>query len=136
MPHYKDIENKLHFIDDLSFAYLLPSGAIEITDDEAQEIAASQVVKTIPSTDELLSALTVTVSSGKVFYADPLSRVDISNAIQLAQLQGIASTTCKLAEEFEGSKFSTVGIDELIEALYLSLSEKAKIVGASNETGY
>ena len=68
--------------------------------------------------------------------ADPLSRVDISNAIQLSQLQGIASTTWKLAEEFEGSKFSTVGIDELIEALYLSLSEKAKIVGASNETGY
>ncbi len=35
MPHYKDTENKLHFIDDATFAHLLPSGCVQITDDEA-----------------------------------------------------------------------------------------------------
>jgi hypothetical protein len=35
MPHYKDLNNGLHFIDDASFANLLPIGCVEITDAEA-----------------------------------------------------------------------------------------------------
>lgn len=35
MPHYKDTENKLHFIDNESFAHLLPAGCVQITEEEA-----------------------------------------------------------------------------------------------------
>ena len=35
MPHYKDNNNNLHFLDDPKFLYLLPEGAIEITEEEA-----------------------------------------------------------------------------------------------------
>ena len=35
MPHYKDIENKLHWLDDASFAHYLPAGCVEITEEEA-----------------------------------------------------------------------------------------------------
>ena len=35
MPHYKDLNNGLHFLDDASFAHYLPEGCIEITDKEA-----------------------------------------------------------------------------------------------------
>lgn len=38
MPHYKDLNNKLHFIDDASFAHYLPEGCVEITDEEAEAL--------------------------------------------------------------------------------------------------
>jgi hypothetical protein len=38
MPHYKDLDNNLHFIDNAAFAHLLPEGCIEITDEEAEEL--------------------------------------------------------------------------------------------------
>lgn len=36
MPNYKDPAGGLHFLDDASFAHLLPVGSIEITDAEAE----------------------------------------------------------------------------------------------------
>jgi hypothetical protein len=38
MPHYKDFNNGLHFIDDASFAHLLPEGCVEITEAEAEAL--------------------------------------------------------------------------------------------------
>lgn len=38
MPHYKDPENKLHFIDDESFEHILPAGCVKITDAEAEAL--------------------------------------------------------------------------------------------------
>ena len=38
MPHYKDIENKLHWLDESSFANYLPEGCVEITDEEAESL--------------------------------------------------------------------------------------------------
>jgi hypothetical protein len=36
--HYKDLQNKLYFLDDDSFAYNLPVGCVPITDDEAKSL--------------------------------------------------------------------------------------------------
>ena len=42
--HYKSPDNSVHFLDDDSFAHLLPIGSIQITDEEAATIrAATQV---------------------------------------------------------------------------------------------
>ena len=38
MPYFKDATSKLHFLEDESFAYLLPVGSVKITDKEAQKI--------------------------------------------------------------------------------------------------
>ena len=38
MPHYKDLNNGLHFIDDASFAHYLPEGSVEVTDEEAEAL--------------------------------------------------------------------------------------------------
>lgn len=35
MPHFKDKNSGLYFLDDAAFAYLLPEGCVEITDAEA-----------------------------------------------------------------------------------------------------
>jgi len=38
MPHFKDTNNGVHFLDDASFAYMLPAGCVEITDAEAESL--------------------------------------------------------------------------------------------------
>jgi hypothetical protein len=38
MPHYKDLNNGLHFLDDASFAHYLPEGCVEITDEQAEAL--------------------------------------------------------------------------------------------------
>ncbi len=43
MPHYKDSNNKLHFLDDVSYIYLLPSDCVEITDEEAEAIRLASI---------------------------------------------------------------------------------------------
>lgn len=44
MPHYKDTNGKLHFLDDAHYAYLLPPGSVPITDEEAAQISAAASV--------------------------------------------------------------------------------------------
>ena len=39
--HYKSPNNSVHFLDDDSFAHLLPAGSIQITDEEANTISAA-----------------------------------------------------------------------------------------------
>lgn len=38
MSHYKDTQNKLHFLDNDSSAYLLPAGSVPISDAEAEAL--------------------------------------------------------------------------------------------------
>ena len=38
MPHYKDINNELHFIDDVCFEHYLPEGCVQITDEEVEAL--------------------------------------------------------------------------------------------------
>lgn len=80
--------------------------------------------------DDTLNRLTVTTSSGKVFYADPTSRSDLTDAILLGQSAGITETAWKLAKEFNGSRYAVVTITELAEAAMLALQTKGQIVGA------
>ena len=39
MPHYKDLSDKLHFLDSADFEHLLPAGCVAITEAEADAIA-------------------------------------------------------------------------------------------------
>ena len=79
---------------------------------------------------EALAKLTVTTQSGKVFYADTESRVDLNDAIRKAEKDNILSTTWKLAEEFEGERIVVVTLEEIREAAALALLAKGSIVGA------
>jgi len=42
MPHYKDPQNKLHWLDSSEYDYLLPAGCVQITDAEAESIRAAE----------------------------------------------------------------------------------------------
>ena len=76
-----------------------------------------------------LDAIKVRTYTGKLFYGDSISRIDINDAITLAEERGQTTTLWKLAEEFEGSRIATVTVDELKEVLGLSLEAKARIIG-------
>jgi hypothetical protein len=36
MPHYKDLNGNLHFLDSYEFSYLLPVGCVEISEEEVK----------------------------------------------------------------------------------------------------
>lgn len=44
MTHYKDTDNKLHWLDDSAFEYMLPPGSVQITDEEAQALIPAPIV--------------------------------------------------------------------------------------------
>jgi hypothetical protein len=52
MPHYKSPDNYIHFLEDDKFAYLLPSGSIQITD---KEFEAYKDYMNIPTWDQIRS---------------------------------------------------------------------------------
>ena len=109
--------------------------------DESSKSAAALVVAEIAAKAtkaEAIETMKVTIGSGKVFYADAASRVDMASAIDGAKLKeemGVPVTTVvwKLAEEFEGSKYAEVTLLEIREASALALETKASIVGVPTE---
>lgn len=40
MHYYKDLQNNVHVLDSVEFEYLLPTGSIQISDEEADDILA------------------------------------------------------------------------------------------------
>lgn len=40
MPHFKDLNGGLHFLDDAKFVHVLPAGAVPITDEEHAALSA------------------------------------------------------------------------------------------------
>ena len=93
-----------------------------------KQLALTKVNKAVEKA-EALAKLTVTTQSGKVFYADTESRVDLNDAIRKAEKENLTNTSWKLAEEFEGERVVIVTLDEIREAADLALSAKGSIVG-------
>jgi len=73
---------------------------------------------------EALKRLTVTTTSGKEFYADAESRVDIADAIGIGTENNLTTTMWKCK-----SGLVEVTLDELKEARLLALTAKGSIVG-------
>jgi len=44
MPNYKSPDNSVHFLDDDSFAHLLPAGSVSISDTEAEALRPKTVL--------------------------------------------------------------------------------------------
>ena len=48
MAYFKDNNNGLHFLDDVSFTYLLSADCVPITDEEADAIRIAQTPEPVP----------------------------------------------------------------------------------------
>ena len=67
MPHFKDTENKLHWLDSSEYSYFLPPGSIEISEEEALEIKQQE---SILSPEEQQAALIKSYDSSLTLYFD------------------------------------------------------------------
>lgn len=74
-----------------------------------------------------LSTLTVTTSSGKTFDGDEIARGDMLTAITVAGFTGEMNTQWKLAD----NSFATVTLEEMQEALTLSIQKKGQILAGT-----
>jgi len=70
MPNYKDTNNNLHFLDDASFAHLLPTGCVPITAEEAQSIRISQLPVVDPNEVAVAAAKSYLISTDYMMTAD------------------------------------------------------------------
>jgi hypothetical protein len=96
--------------------------------DVLHDAAIAQINDT--TKEEVLGKLTVTTESGKVFYSDSDSRIDLAEAIRVAIDTNQTSTMWKLAEDFEGARIVSVTLEEIKEASTKALVTKGSIVGA------
>lgn len=88
-------------------------------------LAATEFYNTLRKA-ELLGNIIITTTSGIRFYADDISRNDLSNAILLSSVD----TDTTMWKTPDGLKLVTVL--DIREALRLGLEEKGRIVGAIN----
>jgi hypothetical protein len=75
MPHYKDQENKVHWLDSDEFANLLPVGSVEITDVEAEELRIPPAVSTTLLDYDIAVERELDRQAEEAGYYDPLGRI-------------------------------------------------------------
>lgn len=103
--------------------------ATPLTEEEQLKADAEKLLAEAQALKEAtLATLKVTVN-GKVFYADTEARVDIGDAIKVAEDSGTTETVWKLAEDFEGKRTAIVTLAELKEVQHRALAAKAELVG-------
>ena len=99
-----------------------------------REVPNSGISKKEGDKQEALDTATVTISTGKVFYADAISRIDLISACQEAlenSLQDDYESDWKLAEPIDGKQIVLTTVAEIREARSLALRFKGGEVGVS-----
>jgi len=75
--------------------------------------------------EESIMSIVVTITNGKQFYADPISRADMTDAIAIAGETGQTEVMWKLPVQ----GFTLVTLAEMKEARMLGLQAKGTIIG-------
>lgn len=99
--------------------------SVEVTD--FRNSLSSWKVRGKAEKSSALKRVTVTTKSGKEFYGDADSRIDIIDAIDLSERTGQKTAPWKLVTGEE-----MVSVDELREARILALRAKGNIVGITS----
>lgn len=107
--HYKEVVNGFRAID-------------ADKEKEAKDAIIAQAQE--EAKEEAIERIQVTVTSGKVFYADPTSRADLADAIDLMQEEGLVTYLWKTI-----NGIMEVTLDDMKEARKLGLLEKGRLVG-------
>jgi hypothetical protein len=124
MKHYKDSNGIVYaYESDGSQDDLIGNKAL-MTDAEVQAHFNPQ--PPIPSKQQLLTSITVTTQAGNTFDGNETARNNMLSALYAAEVTGLQSTNWKLAD----NSVAEVSLQELQEALTLSIQEVGRIVGA------
>lgn len=86
MTYFKDKTNGVHFLDDASFAHLLPDGCVAISDDEAAQLQAPRT----PSAEEVKAAIQKQIDDLERGYMMPRATREalLAYAVTLAEAKG------------------------------------------------
>jgi len=95
MPYYKDANNRLHFLDDTAFSYILPEGSVGITDAEA---SAAQAAANTPTPAEVLAAANAQRDS--LLAVAGLRVVPLQDAVDLGTATADDTANLKLWKEY------------------------------------
>jgi len=98
-------------------------------DGNIQYLADGILIDNVSQKDEAiknydLEHITVTVTSGKVLYADPISRTDIADVIKCMEMNNISEYQWKTV-----NGIMSVTLEDFKEALLLGLQRKGAIIG-------
>lgn len=92
MTYYKDRENKVHWLDDAAFEYLLPAGSVEITEAEADALRPV-VAPSVPEVVTMQQARLALLQSGLL--------AQVNTAV--ASMPGAAGDTARIEWEFSST---------------------------------
>lgn len=93
MPYFKDKTGALHFLDDASFAHLLPDGCVEITDAEAAALKMPTVDQTKGFKWDAIKAKRDAIKAGGVKVGTKWYHTDTESRIQHLGLMEKARAT-------------------------------------------
>ena len=99
MPYFKDKTGALHFLDDASFAHLLPEGCVEITDVEAAALQKPTIDQAKAAKWEAIKEKRDSIKSGGVkvgtkwYHTDTESRIQHLGLLEKARTARAAAGT-------------------------------------------
>ena len=126
MPYYKDANNRLHFLDDTAFSYILPEGSVGITDAEA---SAAQAAANTPTPAEVLAAANAQRDS--LLAVAGLRVVPLQDAVDLGTATADDTANLKLWKEYRiavNGVSSQTGFPATIESACVSGERAAEAI--------
>lgn len=126
MPHFKDTNNNLHFLDDASFIHLLPIGSIGITDEEADYIRKAQTeIQEIPKQVTMSQARQALYDEGVLNLVDEtLNLMPIQEHRDKAKIQWEFETIVKRESALVYGLAGGLGLsDEMLDDLFIKASK-------------
>ena len=127
--YYKDPQNKIHAIDSIEFEYVLPSGSVQITDEDAEAmLSTAKTPEQIRDSAKLarsaaVAAIIVTTSAGNTFDGDEVAQGRMVRAVMAMQATSTATTPWVLAD----NTVVQASAAELLEALALAGSAQSSV---------
>lgn len=116
--HYKAPDNSLHFLEDAGYIALLPAGSVQITDGEAEVLAAP-----IPAAQAIPISLTMAQARIALLDAGLLDTVEsgIAQMPRAAQIKWEFAATVERSDSLTQALAAALGLtDPQLDALFVA----------------
>lgn len=125
MPYYKDLTDKLHYIENDSFAYLLPSGSVKISDEDYQEMVEKIESSIIPNEVTMAQARLALYEEGLLGLVDEtISLMPITEQREKAKIQWEFETKVNRNSALVYGLAGGLGLtDKMLDDLFIKASK-------------
>lgn len=126
MSYFKDLNGKLHYLDDDNFINLLPSDSVKITDEEAEQIRISQLdANVVPSQVTMSQARQALYDEGLLSLVDEtINLMPIQEQRDKAKIQWEFETIVKRDSALVYGLAGGLGLtDKMLDDLFIKASK-------------